>query len=98
MYDRLQSVGVCLSYGRSLAIVDEIGQDFNRYILKLIESGKRFRIVGDNINWMAKVGEMRMDNRPKMEHAFGSAVIVQNLTFVHLDNLAPINNYANMEV
>ena len=41
---------------------------------------------------------MRADNRPKMEHAFGSAIICQNLKFDELDDSGPVNNHTNMHV
>ncbi|CAC5418958.1 unnamed protein product [Mytilus coruscus] len=76
VFDRLQTVGVCLSYERSLQIVELIGGHFN-----------------DKSN-----DDQRINNKQKMMHAFGSAVIVQNLTFTNLDRVVPQQLYSHTPV
>lgn len=45
--------------------------------------------MGDNINWTVGVHDQTQDNRGHMQHAFGSAAIVQNIRFDHLSNTYP---------
>lgn len=44
---------------------------------QLIEEIKKKQTVGDNINLTVGVHNQRQDNRCHMQHAFGSAAIVQ---------------------
>ncbi|CAG2242079.1 unnamed protein product [Mytilus edulis] len=98
VFDRLQTVGVCLSYERSLQIVEMIGGHFNDKVVQLVKDNTRFRIIGDNINWTVGVHDQRINNKQKMMHAFGSAVIVQNLTFTNLDRVVPQQLYSQTPV
>ena len=34
VYDRLQKVGLCLSHGRTIKIVDRLGEGFNEKVLQ----------------------------------------------------------------
>ena len=89
VFDRLQPMGVSLSYCRSLGVVELIGGHFNDQLIDLLKQGKRFRLVVDNINWKVGVHDQRLDNTSKMMHAFGSAAIVQNIDFRHLSACSP---------
>ncbi|XP_061184242.1 uncharacterized protein LOC133192263 [Saccostrea echinata] len=93
VFDRLQKVGVCLSYAKSLKLVDQIGGHFNDEMVELVRKGRRFRIVGDNINWKVGVHDQRIDNKDKFHHAFGSAILVQNINFDHLSDIFPQREY-----
>ena len=93
VFDRLQPMGVSLSYCRSLGVVELIGGHFNDQLIDLLKQGKRFRLVGDNINWKVGVHDQRLDNTSKMMHAFGSAAIVQNIDFRHLSACSPQRPY-----
>ena len=89
VFDRLQRQGVCLGYEGSLYILKIIGGKFNEAIIELVQQRKRFRIVGDNINWAVSVHDQRLDHRGHMEHAFGSAILVQNVNFSALSTERP---------
>ena len=89
MYDRLQTVGVCLSYDRTIDVTNIIGGHFNDQIVDIVKKRKRFRLVGDNINWSVGVHDQRRDHRSRMFHAFGSTVLVQNVSFDHLCDVTP---------
>ena len=94
MYDRLQTVGVCLSYDRTLDVMNIVGGHFNSQIIDIVKNQKRFRLVGDNINWNVGVHDQRLDHRSRMFHAFGSAVLVQNVSFDYLCDVAPQIHYS----
>ncbi|XP_076078863.1 uncharacterized protein LOC143048879 [Mytilus galloprovincialis] len=90
VYDRLQPLGACLCYGRTLTVVDLIGGSFNHHLIDNLKL-KRFRIIGDNVNWKSSVHDERIDNKSHMEHAFASAVIVQNTDFSYLHMPSPFH-------
>ncbi|CAC5412118.1 unnamed protein product [Mytilus coruscus] len=54
VYDRLQPLGACLCYGRTLTVVDLIGGSFNHHLIDNLKL-KRFRMEGDNVNWKTSV-------------------------------------------
>lgn len=79
-------------------MMETIGGTINDKLVDLIKSHRRFRIVGDNINWTVGVHDQRIDNRGRMHHAFGSAVIVQNMNFSHLNNEFPQRHFEDTPV
>ncbi|CAG2251735.1 unnamed protein product [Mytilus edulis] len=93
VFDRLHSIGACMSYGHSLTILDKYGGHFNSAVIDALKSGKRIRLVGDNINWMTNVHDERKDNHAHMHHAFGSACIIQNTSFDLLSSIKPQLDY-----
>lgn len=52
--------------------------------------------MGDNINWRTSVHDERQDRHEHLNHAFGSAVVVQNVNFSHLSSVTPQNPYSQM--
>ena len=64
----------------------------------MIKQGRRFRIVGDNINWKVGVHDQRIDNKDRFHHAFGSAILVQNTSFDHLRDIYPQKDYRTTSV
>lgn len=89
VFDRLQKQGICLSYDGGLYVLEMIGGKFNDSVIDLVKEKRRFRIIGDNINWTVGVHDQRMDHTSYMEHAFGSAILVQNVDFIS----SPSENY-----
>lgn len=67
-------------------------------MIDLIREGRRFRIVGDNINWSVGVHDQRIENKDKFHHAFGSAILVQNIKFDHLSNNFPQRDFRTTPV
>lgn len=57
---------------------------FNEQLVQAVTEGKRFRIVGDNVNFMVAASHQRKGNSTHMEHWFASAAIIQNNFFDHL--------------
>ena len=94
VYDRLQAVGVCLSYDRTVDVMNMVGGHFNCQIIDIVKNKSRFRLVGDNINWSVGVHDQRLYHRSRMFHAFGSAVLVQNVSFDYLSDVAPQIHYS----
>ncbi|XP_070532786.1 uncharacterized protein [Ptychodera flava] len=93
IFDRLQKVGVCLSYTRSRAVIEEIGGHFNAEMIDAIKSGKRIRLVGDNSNYRVGVHDERIGKHSTMHHDFASAAIVQLVNFDKYSNLSPQLDY-----
>lgn len=78
--------------------VDQVGGHFNDELTDLIREGRRFRIVGDNINWKVDVHDQRLENKDKFHHAFGSAILVQNIKFDHPSNIFPQRDFRTTAV
>ncbi|XP_062575477.1 uncharacterized protein LOC134237384 [Saccostrea cucullata] len=98
VFDRLQPVGVCIGYERSLKVIQNFGGKYKEQLIEEIQNNKTIRIVGDNINWTVGVHDQRQDNRGHMQHAFGSAAIVQNISFDHLSNIYPQRDFCSTPV
>ena len=78
-----------MSYCHSLSVLEKFGGNFNSAVIDAIKDGKRIRLIGDNINWKTGVHDERRDRHAHMNHAFGSAVIIQNHNFTNLSNISP---------
>ena len=67
----------------------QISGSFNEELINSAVSGKRFRIVRDNVNFQVGVSQERksIGKNTHMEHWFGSAAIIQNVEFSHLSNI-----------
>ena len=74
-------------------MMEIIGGKFNESVIELVRQNRRFRLIGDNINWTVGVHDQRVDHRGHMEHAFGSAVLVQNVDFSACDDDAPLSHF-----
>jgi hypothetical protein len=49
---------------------------------RCLVNGQSIRLVGDNENWMLKVHDERIDHVGHLQHAFASAVIVNELILI----------------
>ena len=74
-----------------LETMSTISKSFITELTNCIKHGKKFRIVGDNVNFHMGVAQARksIGKIGHMEHWFGSAAIVQNLSFPDLPNAHP---------
>ena len=75
-----------------------IGGKFNETVIDLIKAERRFRIVGDNINWHEGVHDQRKDHTSHMVHAFGSAILVQNVDFSSVSDVYPQQNFTETPI
>ena len=90
MYDRLNVVGVCLSYNRSLVVSKTIGGHFTDILHKLAATGKRLRFIGDNLNISVGVAQERLGHHKHMVHMFASAVLASDHYFMTMAELPEI--------
>ncbi|KAL4217305.1 hypothetical protein ACF0H5_023756 [Mactra antiquata] len=74
-----------------LKTIYHISGYFTSELIDALKKGKSFRIVGDNINFQVGVSHARQSNGKvgHIENSFGSAAIIQNLTFDHLSSESP---------
>ncbi|KAH3820871.1 hypothetical protein DPMN_122620 [Dreissena polymorpha] len=74
-----------------LDTMTSISGTFNSKLIDSLKSGKRFRLVGDNINFKMGVSQERksVGKVGHIQHWFGSAAIVQNVNFQAMDNDIP---------
>ena len=78
--------------------METLGGKYKEQLIEAINKNKTFRIVGDNINWTVGVHDERQDNKGHMQHAFGSASIVQNICYEHLPNVNPQKDFCTTPV
>ncbi|CAC5416075.1 unnamed protein product [Mytilus coruscus] len=79
VYDRLQAIGVTLSYQKSLYVLDILEGSFNTAAIEAVTNKKTLRIIGDNVNFKTSITEQHNSNDGKtfeMHHAFASALLV----------------------
>ena len=60
-----------------------------RFFKDVLKNGQSFRLVGDNVDWMLHVRDERIGHVGHLQHAFASAVIVNNFNFEHLSTDMP---------
>ena len=72
-----------------MPIQEEIRLDSIAKLVQAVKDGKKFRLVGDNINFHQQIRSERKDKHSKMQHYFGSAAKVQDTNFDHLQDEAP---------
>jgi hypothetical protein len=83
VFDRFQRIGVSISYGRSLCVLEEAGKKYLDTLRQAALNGKAICLVGDNVNYSTQVHNERLDHRGHMTHAFGSAAIIQHVSLLH---------------
>ena len=89
MFDRLGPIGVCVSYDRTLAIIQELSRNSEDMIVKALKAGFHQRLVGDNINFWVKVRDERKGHHSHMEHYFGNITIINKLEFPEVSTEKP---------
>ena len=65
-------------------IQDEIGNHFLDHAIKLVQEGKTFVFVLDNIDWDVKVHDMRSDQQNRSVHAVTTSMVFDRVTSDHL--------------
>ena len=81
MYDRLNVLGVTISYPRSLDVMKAVGAHFKEQLVSAVKAGKRLRLIGDNLNFMQGVGYESMDHHSHMVHMFASCALIGERVF-----------------
>lgn len=68
-----------------------ISGSFNSELIDSVKCNKKFRIIGDNVNFHVGVAQVRQNigKVDRMEHWFGSAAIIQNIDFSYLPDTSP---------
>lgn len=82
-------MGVTVSHSVLLKVQKHIGGHFNQELIDAVKEGKRFRLVGDNVNFQLTASHQRQGQSKHMEHWFASAAIIQSGDFHTLPNIAP---------
>lgn len=84
-------MGVTLSHSGMLQTMNTISGTFNTELIDAVKKEKRFRIVGDNINFSVGVSHERKSEgkHSHMEHWFGSVAIIQNVSFEDRSDIKP---------
>ena len=98
VYDRLQPLGICVSHSVTNTVLHQIGGHFDGQLIEAVKEGRKFRIVGDNINFNVDTSHLKNigNGKKHMEHWFGSAAIVQNHNFHNLSPITPNINLAQV--
>jgi hypothetical protein len=82
----MNTLGVSVSYSRSLNLRHQIGEKLTTLITEAASNGKVLRLIGDNLNFFQRVKYESVDKRNHMVHMFASAVLAHEDSFKHLDD------------
>lgn len=82
VYDRLNTLGMSLSYNSSLNLIKDCNVAVHRKLCKAIVERKQVSIVGDNINMKVGVRDERIGHSSKMLNYFGCAIHVNDFPFL----------------
>lgn len=89
LYDRLNKIGVTLSYSRSLVSKEEVGSKSIQFLVEALQEGKHIRLIGDNLNFTQDTAHERMDRHKHMTHMFATAALINDKSFTSLPNDSP---------
>ena len=81
MFDQLGPIEVCVSYDRTLTIIQEVSRNSEDMIVNALKVGFHLRFIGDNTNFGAKVRDGRKGHHSHMEHYFGNIAMIHMLKF-----------------
>ena len=82
-------MGICLSETSKIRILDDIGGHFADTLAKSVKSGQSLRSTGDNWDISVMSSYICKGISNKSMHLFASNIIVNRLSFSHLDNTFP---------
>ena len=82
-------MGICLSQTSKIRILDDIGGHFADILAKSVKSGRSLRGTGDNWDISVMSSHIRKGISNKSMQPFASNIIVNRLSFSHLDNTSP---------
>lgn len=90
IFDRLNTLGVCLSYGRALVMYEQIGHHYLDLLIRAAEKGKYIRLIGDNLNFVVGVKHESVEKHKHMVHMFASAALVHQHHFLSKPNVPEV--------
>ncbi len=90
VYDRLNKVGVCLSYNQSMEITNNVGSHFIDLLAEAVKENKYIRFIGDNLNFVVDVHDERQDHHKHMVHMFASSALAYEMFFTDKPNVPEI--------
>ena len=89
LIERFNKLGICSSQSTKIRILDQIGGHFADILAVSVKNGKTLRGTGDNWDMLVMLSHIRKGMSNKSLHLFASNIIVNRLSFSHLDNLSP---------
>ncbi len=100
VYDRLNKLGIAVSYNRSLVVFKQIGDHYLDLLVRAAEDGKHIRFVGDNLNFSVGVHQETHNNHKHLVHMFASLALVSKNLFEEKSNVPqiPLNNLEPKDV
>ena len=98
LVDRLHKYGLCLDKTMKYTIQEEIGKHFLDSAIKLVQEGKTFVFVLDNIDWDVRVHDKRPESQNKSVHAVATSIVFDRVSSNHLLDDGPKKNLANVNL
>lgn len=85
IYRDLQRVGVCQCFAQKDVLLNDIGgRHFNDTVLKRVQDGGKFQIIGDNFDLRVVRSDMRKDARNLDLHYLASTIVFDRINFNYL--------------
>ena len=75
-------MNACLSYNATLATVGEVSKLYRIPLQQWIDQGITFKFVGDNLDKMKKVRDLRVDNQSELQHMCSLIAVRSRVPYV----------------
>lgn len=78
----MEPIGITNSYSTLLRVIEEVGDSCYENILNELKNGKKYRLIGDNVNFrVGKKFQRSNEKQSQQYHWFASCAIIQNCEF-----------------
>lgn len=78
----MEPIGITSSYSTLLRVIEEVGDSCYENILNALKNGKKYRLIGDNVNFrVGKKFQRSNEKQSQQYHWFASCAIIQNCEF-----------------
>lgn len=78
----MEPIGITSSYSTLLRVIEEVGDSCYENILNELKNGKKYRLIGDNVNFrVGKKFQRSNEKQSQQYHWFASCAIIQNCEF-----------------
>ena len=96
MYNRLNHVGVCISYTATLKLVGEVSQIHEVPLQQWIQDDIIFKFWGDNVDKKRGVRDVRSDNQATMLHMYSLLVGRSRIPGIGLSRTGQVAKLSSM--
>ena len=97
MFDRLNRLGVSLSFCVTTNVITELGEQYPTFLTKALMDGKHVRLIGDNLNFSVGTSHETQLQHKHLVHMFLSTALISDHLFLDKP-VVPEINFNNLSV